>query len=80
MSGFRALCDSYVTALSETVSTVEEVGKLLASGEGDDSQKKTCLDVAFRRALLNKVLTPCPLVSSFPNSVDQLTGASWPMG
>lgn len=65
MSGFRALCDSYVTALSETVSTVEEVGKLLASGEGDDSQKKTCLDVAFRRALLNKVSQDDTTVQSY---------------
>ena len=55
MSGFRSLCDKYVAALSSNVRTVGEVATLLEHTAGSDQEKKTCLDVAFRKALLNKV-------------------------
>ena len=55
MAGFRVLCDKYVTALSSNVGSVGEVAALLEHTTGSDQEKKTCLDVAFRKALLNKV-------------------------
>ena len=61
MTEFRALCEKYVTALSSNVGTVGEVATLLEQTAGSDQEKKTCLDVAFRKALLNKVILFCDI-------------------
>ncbi|XP_063674666.1 THO complex subunit 1-like [Bolinopsis microptera] len=65
MAGFRVLCDKYVTALSSNVGTVGEVAALLEHTTGSDQEKKTCLDVAFRKALLNKVVATDQVVRGY---------------
>ena len=55
MSLFRDLCVEYVGALTKGVVSVGDVCHLLENSKGSDQEKKTCLDVAFRKALLNKV-------------------------
>ena len=55
MAQFRALCEEYVEKLSSSVHTLQHIGQMLESSSGSDQEKKTCLDVALRRALLKKV-------------------------
>lgn len=56
MSGFRELCLEYEEALFDSIKNVGDVCHLLEHSTGSDQEKKTCLDVALRKALLNKVL------------------------
>ena len=55
MAQFRALCDDYVDKLSTSVRTLLGVTQMLEGSTGTDQEKKTCLDVALRKALLKKV-------------------------
>ena len=55
MSGFRELCLEYEEALFDSIKNVGDVCHLLEHSTGSDQEKKTCLDVALRKALLNKV-------------------------
>ena len=52
---FRALCESYITKLSSGSNTLEDVVTMMDQSTGANSDKKTCLDVALRRAVLNLV-------------------------